>query len=287
MKSPILLTVSACLAYLLFSGYSTGPAFVEGINCTGSFGSQTSCSGGNCHGGSDANTVVDVTIKDIATGTEIMDGRYTPNNTYRVIVSGRASGDFPVFSYQFSASSNSGFNGNGGYFLTGSGVHAVVAGQAEVVEPSNPKNTTNQSGMRYFADSFFWQSPPYGAGEWKIFITGMLANDDASRFGDKNNNYQRSYYPIPAAVNDFGDELTTLIYPNPVRQILNLQLNGAVHGDYHLFVTNSNGQVVYNASRAVNATEERVEIRPDWPAGLYHLRIEKDGKQRTLPFVKL
>lgn len=287
MKRSILLTISGLFAYLIFSGYSVGPAFFESINCTGSFGSQTSCNGGNCHGGNDANTVVDVTIRDIASGAEVMDGRYMPNTTYKVLVSGYAAGNFPVYSYQFSASSTSGFNGKGGYYLAGSGIHAVVAGQAEIVEPNMPKSTFNQGGVRHFADSFFWQSPPWGAGEWKIFITGMLSNDDASRFGDKTNNYQRSYFPIPASVSDFDNDLTTLVYPNPVRGTLHLQLNGAVSGDYNLSVYNSSGQIVYRTVQQMNGAEEKVEIRSDWPAGLYHLRIEKDGKQRSLPFVKL
>jgi len=286
MKKSILIALSSIFCVVLLAGYSNGPAYVAGINATGSFGSTAGCDGSNCHGPKDLNMVVDITIKDVF-GNEVNNSRYTPNAYYRVYVSGYASGNFPIYSYQFSANSATGFNGNGGYFVPAGGLHATTVGQAVVVEPDQPRTTTLAGSSNNYRDSFFWQAPPAGSGEWTIYAAALLGNDNGSRLGDKWMTYSRNFFPNPTSTTDLDNRISTRVFPNPCKNQFSLDLSNAETGTYELAAYDLRGQQIYTGAIAVKTSTHQQTISTDsWAAGLHFLEVRKDGKKRVITIAK-
>ncbi len=220
-------------------------------------------------------------------GNEVVNSRYTPDAYYKVYISGYASGNFPIYSYQFSATRAQGFNLNGGTFVSGSGLHSTVAGGAIVAEPLNPKSTSSVGVNNTFRDSFFWQAPPPNSGEWKLFATALLGNDDGAKSGDKSANYQRSYFPNPVSVEGLDENIVAKIFPNPAKDQLNLELKSTERGTYSATVYNSHGQMIYNQQLHIDVTNYRGAINTSsFVPGTYFLEIKKDGKKRVIPFSK-
>jgi len=286
MKKYVLLLSAGFITYLSITGYTIGPANFAHINCTGSYGSQASCDGSNCHNANDANVVLDITVKDLF-GNTVNNGRYMANAQYKVIVSGhKSSGTYPKFSYSFSAASEFGTGGN--YTQYGLAKNTTVVGQAVIAEPMNPASTTGVGGANNFADSLLWQAPPPGKGKWKLFATALLANDDATRTGDAANHYERTLSPTPTSVTGVEATADVKIIPNPVRNQCNIEIK-STPDNYDMIIYNSAGQLFYKGN--VQVTSDPLKHAVDassWSTGIYYLEImNKNKEKKLLSFVKL
>ena len=285
MKRSLLLIAAAGFFYLSLSSYSLGPGITSpGYNCTGSYGSQNTCDGSNCHGGNSQDVVVDLTIRDMF-GNTVSGSQYFPGATYQIKVSGFASnGSFSKYSYQFSASSA--YGPTGGSFIPTSDLHTAVVGSAIIVEPNQPLNTYDANNS--YADSFLWKAPTTTAwGQWTLYATVLEANDDGTRYGDKANNYQRTLSPVPLSVASISEQTIINVYPNPVKDQATLKFENAQPGDYQVVVYNTQGQILYQHGEHLNAADFQTAINTSsWASGNYYMEILNEGKRRVLPMIK-
>ncbi len=282
MKKPLLLTLLAG-SFIALCSYSGGTAISGGGNCTGSYGSQNSCTGSNCHAGNTTDAVVDIILEDMY-GNVVTGARYFPNVYYKVKIKGYiTNGTFPSYSYQFSASSQTGTNV--GTFVPTSGLHTTTVGTAFIVEPDNEMPTSGAANQ--YADSFLWRSPSAGAGQWTLFATVLGANGDNGPQNDKANNYQRSFNPVPASVSELDAAIRTQVYPNPLKDRLHISLADAPAGNYQFTVFNMLGKVMYRQEHSVNNSLELNIPVTNWAAGGYYLEIGFEGRKRTLQVLKL
>jgi hypothetical protein len=83
----------------------------------------------------------------------------------------------------------------------------------------------------------------------------------------------------PAGVNDFR-ETAVAIYPNPVKDVLNIQ---AVHQVSNVTVHNALGQQVYQATPETVSASLNVEQLQN---GIYSIQIESNGATATKKFIK-
>lgn len=75
------------------------------------------------------------------------------------------------------------------------------------------------------------------------------------------------------------------IYPNPTKDVLNINMPGADFGTSTKFtIYNSIGQVINNVN--VNTQEDLKFNTANYSAGVYFIKIEKEGSVKTLQFIK-
>lgn len=75
------------------------------------------------------------------------------------------------------------------------------------------------------------------------------------------------------------------IYPNPTKDVLNINMPGADFGTSTKFtIYNSIGQVINNVN--VNTQEDLKINTSNYSAGVYFIKIEKEGSVKTLQFIK-
>ena len=82
---------------------------------------------------------------------------------------------------------------------------------------------------------------------------------------------------------DFANPLAkTVLYPNPVSNILNVETNGELPDSYTIY--NSLGQVV--ASAKVTSADNLTINTAAYSGGIYFIRLEKGNQNTTLKFIK-
>lgn len=286
MRKSLLVSAIALGVYILSVGYSQGTATVGGQNRSGSYGSQPSCgdSSLNCHSPNDANMVVDIELRDMG-GNLVNNSRYMPNGFYWVIISGSASGNLPKYGYQFSVQAQS---GSGGSYLPTATRQTAVVGQAVIMEPQNPFNTNSSVGINNnYKDSFLWQAPPASSGQLTLHASALLANDNGSKSGDKTNHYQRSVFPVPAGVNDFDESVQIRVYPNPVQDFLNVQVEATTVGTYTVTVYGMQGATLVKEKMeaGANGYSKRLDLT-SLPSGAYFLEIREGEKAKVISLIR-
>lgn len=77
------------------------------------------------------------------------------------------------------------------------------------------------------------------------------------------------------------------IYPNPVKETLNIMSEGSVSGNYTLTMLNSIGQVVYNRIIALNEEVFQTQIEmQNYTAGFYIVTLESNGVKVSKKIIK-
>ena len=275
------------LCYIILSGYSGGAAF-NSQNCTGSKVSVTSCSGSTgtgCHGtGSGTTCYIRV---DSEGGVQV--GNYVPGMTYTVTVAGANPLNLPKFGFQFTT-------------VKGSGAGETMAG----TYAGFPINVTSNifNGLRFveqtqgidapvpgvYKQSFQWVAPALpGSGIIKMYLTLLAVNgNNFQDAGDVSSNVS-----ITLLERALGSPLTTLAntsitaFPNPVGNMLHLQVADAQPGMYHVYIYDINGRQVAANSALLSGSLESISFSTaDWQPGMYTALIEHDGAARQLSLVK-
>jgi len=84
---------------------------------------------------------------------------------------------------------------------------------------------------------------------------------------------------------DLGLERVRLS-PNPFRENFRLELDVQTSGNCHISIFDAEGRVLQSFSENIAGRWSRRISTAGWPAGLYLVRIEKDGKQLSYPVQK-
>jgi hypothetical protein len=277
-KKLLLFPLVLGLGYFTLVSYNAGPAAGGAGNRTGGPGSSSNtCSAGGCHSAGSSSTIVDIQLKDVATGQQVVDGKYKPLRTYEVTLSVIAAG-FNSFGFQCEAL-NAGGN-DIGVLTAGTGQSLRTAGGKKVVE-----HTARISGS---STTFTWISPAEGAGTVTFHACGNAVDADGSSNGDKPSlPYSVSFSENNTSVGTVDNNVDIVSYPNPFSSKLNVKLENAASGNYTISAYDLRGKIIYQTTEQITNGKLETSINTyKWAASTYFIQVDKDGQKHTSTVVK-
>lgn len=273
-KSILLFTTIAGIFYLSLSSYQNGASLA------GSSKAKDGCGGSGCHTTTSANTVITVVVKEKTSGTTVTE--YEAGKDYTVTI----TGSHPTAAkYGYMVRFTDGSTNQAGTFSnpsSGSKVQAVSGG-ISVVEHSSP--IAASSNM--FTATFDWTAPTAGTGSVAIDAAVNAVNGTGTVLGDEWNTSSQTLAEKNTSVSGVAKNTAVNVYPNPVHNVLNVDLKDNVSGTYELTVLNINGQTIETGTISTNGTSSLQFNTTDWKAGLYIIHLSKDGAQQSIKVQKL
>ena len=184
----ILIPLFGLLAGAIFSSYSSGPAFADGLERSGASGGTPGCGGGGCHSTGSSAAILPMNISLVSGSTPVTS--YTPGMSYNIVITCTytpvVAATLPKFGFQMGAMKGISTSVNAGTWGTlPASTHMTTALGANVVEhsaPLPPFAGTGAAGTIY-AVSVPWTAPAAGTGNVKLY--GVINAVDG--FGSANN----------------------------------------------------------------------------------------------------
>ncbi len=273
-KSILLFTAVAGFLYLSLSSNGAGASL------QGHAKAKDGCSGAGCHGAASTAVTSTIVVKEKSSGTTVTE--YEAGVDYEVTVTGN-SASAVRFGYmtRFVDASTM----QAGTFSNPSSGSKVqlVSGGVSVVEHSSP--IAAAGGM--FTATFDWQAPSAGTGDVTVDLAVNSVNGNGA--ADANDMFSTSNLTLTeknTSVGTIAGGIEVSTYPNPVHSTLNVDLKNAQNGTYQLTVYNIAGQVVANEEVYVNGSASTQLNTSTWKAGLYIIRLSKDGAQQSVKVLK-
>lgn len=277
MKFRTLYTLFAILfVAALFTNFSAGPGASMQDRTGGPFavmagGQPSSCQ--TCHTGTAFNASMAVQLLD--GGTPVT--AYEPGQTYKLRYTvNHGAGSPAVFGFQ-SVVLTSGANANVGTFAAApSGMRVSTFSGRSYVEHSMPRSSNT-----FEID---WTAPAAGTGTIAVYAAGNAANGNGATSGDSGARtvVQFTEAVISSASEDAWPGVSVSVFPNPVQQVLLVDVEMAEAGSLQVSLTNAQGQLVSPAQLVAGggAARHRIDVA-HLPAGLYLLRLT-DGTRSTV-----
>lgn len=224
---------------------------------TGSPGdSGNSCT--TCHTGGSSGFTVAIT-------TDIPNGGYQTNTQYDVTVTSTSSTNTNGFQLTAEKTTD---NSKVGTFAAGTGSRV-----------SGARVTHSGTGQKVW--SFKWTSPATDVGNVKFYAATVSANGDGANGGaDKVALTSTSDFSVLGLAKE--NQLDFTVYPNPVRDDLNIQLpTGTKIAEIAVF--DMSGKLIRNAT--ISAQNTKVNVS-ELSTGVYILKLNSDGKIGSRQFIK-
>ena len=258
------------LSGTLFLGNSGGAGAVQGVDRTGSPVGSGNC--GTCHGGGDfAATLTAQLLKDGAPITE-----YEPGEDYTFRLTINTSNSPERYGFQAVALQGAQNANAGAWDSPPSGFRLTNISNRQYVE-HNSTRTSNVLEIK-------WEAPAAGAGPVRFYAAGNAVNFNGSTSGDSPTSLGDMPLTIAekATSSIFVAKLlpaTIKIYPNPVRDRLNLSIQIKESGRYALRVFDLDGKELQSEFVQLLAGENMEAIAVEnLPAGNY-LVVLSDGER--------
>ena len=203
----------------------------------GSVGSDGTCGNVGCHFQGNFSPTASIQLLD---GSDEVT-EYEPGKAYTVRVS-IVAGDGTPNSYGFQAVPLDGSeNQAGSWSDVGNGQQAVAVDNREYLEHSNSSQDN--------AFESEWTAPELGTGDVTFYAAGIAANNNGTSTGDGTAN--TSLVIAESVVNsvfDVNDGIASVkIFPNPVADMLNLQIDSRINGDFEVRMLDVTGKLVNTA----------------------------------------
>ena len=274
-KSILLFTTIAGIFYLSLSSYNNGASLA------GHAKAKDGCGGAGCHATSSTNTAITVVVKEKSSGNTVTE--YEAGVDYEVTVTGANAS---AAKYGYMARFTDASTMQAGTFSNPSSGSKVqlVSGGVSVVEHSGSIAASSGS----FTATFDWKAPTAGTGNVSIDVAVNAVNGNGiADVGDQWNTTSQTLTEKNTSVGGVAKNSVVSVYPNPVHNVLNVDLKNNVSGTYELTVLNINGQTVETGTISTNGTSSLQFNTTDWKAGLYIIHLSKDGAQQSIKIQKL
>lgn len=281
MKKRLILSIAfAGIASLVFSSFSSGPAYNNLGNRT-----TTGCTGSTCHGGSSPTVQpVMLVIKD---GTTPISS-YTPGQQYTVELTGRnTTGGHLQFGFQAACVRTSN-NLQAGIFSTTTGGIAVrnnIGGLLIVENEVSLTGTVGGTVNNYFA-SFKWIAPPAGTGQvqFNAALCSVNGNLNADT-GDHFNITSTLLTEAVTGVNDVRHKLSLTTYPSPATTTLYLKVAGGFGKNPVVSIYDLTGRMLQQRSIQTGADEAVLNVQ-QLAAGYYVAVLRNEAGSGVMSFQK-
>jgi hypothetical protein len=282
-KKSLLITATAAIVYLTVSSYSGGPAHNGTGNMTGGPGSAGNC--GSCHVGGGGTTTGTIEVRKKSLGpTSTPVTSYVAGETYIITISGgNPTAGLDDFGFQFTALKSSDNTTTGTYSNLGTMVHGFPATNSTLVEHNAPIPKTG--GV--YEISFDWTAPTTTVGGINMYAIINAVNKDVTISGDKPSSTISLALADATSVATVTSEVVVKAYPNPVADVLTIDLNKADAGTYTVLAYTTNGSLVSKAEMNIGPGNYAGSINTSaWAPGLYFVQLQKDGYKHVMPVVK-
>ncbi len=302
MKKKILFTAIAASLSLTISSYHDGPAR-HGYDCTGAelngvgnFANSNGCyfTGNGCHN-TTATTSITVAIELDSAG--IPTTHYMAGHNYTVKITGTPGG---------TSNTHYGFQLNALKGTVSTSSNADAGTWASTGLPANTQKTapgmyTQLTCMEHsathtlsgssFSESFTWTAPAFGTGTISFWGAANFVNgNDTADAADvwNTNHLVINEWAADASVAAVTRAYDVIVYPNPVNNVLYLEMNNAVPGTYSLEVFDVMGRSIARSDIKVSGASNKAAINTsEWAYGTYNVVIERDGVRQVQRVVKL
>ncbi len=297
-KKIVLFTIIAGLAYITLSSSHSGGGAGSGYDCTGAETGLSNGAGCSCHGSS-ATTGISVALELDSMG--IATTHYKRGMTYKVKITGtnNTTTNLPKFGFQI----------------------ASIVGTSTLVTPVNAGtwSTTLPTGTRYtpatatyfvtnmveqsmaltattgtggigttYIDSFSWTAPAAGTGSISFWGVVNAVNGTGSTGGDSwNTTHINIDEWSSVGVKNVENNINVNVYPNPVINVLNINMQDAIPGNYSVDVYDMNGRLIATDIMENNSANTLKSLNTtNWIPGLYQVLISKDGISKVISVTK-
>ena len=249
---------------------------------TGSPG-ETTCQTGGCHSGT-SNTgsgSIEITSSDM-TGWE-----YELGVTYNISVKVKETGK-SIFGLGVEALNTS--NANAGT------LNVTEATRTQLLSAGGRTNLTHTSNGGLSADSstfnFTWTAPSTNIGNVTFYVAGLAGNNNNSDNGDQSYTTTKicTVKSTGVGINKNETNNTFSIFPNPVNDKINIQLNNNTINNASIVVLDLSGKVVNTLATNISLNEN-ADLAFDKPSnlntGVYFLQISNGTYTKTTKMVVL
>ena len=132
-----------------------------------------------------------------------------------------------------------------------------------------------------------WVGPPAGSGPVTFYSCGNGVNGNGMSGGDAAacNTLTLTEDGI-IATNEFEDENTLSVFPNPVNDLLNIESKLPVAGNYAIRIFNQLGQLVTAENRMIQQNEIFQIDASQLPTGVYSILLENEEVKVAKRFLK-
>jgi hypothetical protein len=267
MKRTSLLVSFVLLVSVLFSSYAGGPASNGAGDRTGRANASSTCK--SCHSGTSYGTVTALIAVTDATNTVVTS--YTPGMTYTVTITINKTAGTPAgYGFQWvavKASDNATSAGTPTATQASTAVH--TNGGRQYVEQT-ARITTN-------IVTFNWTAPATGTGSVKMYAVGLgvngNGNDGGTDTGSASSNITLTEMVV--ATDNIAQSISGLkIFPNPVANMLNLQVAATVEGKCTVEIADISGRIVKSQNAILTAGTTTLQMPVDaLITGIYAVRI--------------
>lgn len=282
-KKSLLFTATTAVIYLTISAYSGGPAHNGEGNKTGSPGSASTCA--SCHSGGGGTTtgMIEARVKAHGPSSSPVSS-YAAGETYIITISGgNPTAGLDDFGFQFTALKNSDNTPVGTYSNLGSMVHGFPASSPTLVEHNAP--IPKAGGV--YEISFDWTAPATSEGPITLYGIINAVDKNLQQTGDQPSGTLSLALTDKTSVGSVTSEVVAKIYPNPVADMLTIELDKADAGIYNVQAYSVSGSLVASDEMHIGPGNYAHSLRTsDWTPGMYFVSIQKDGYKHVVPVVK-
>ena len=293
MKQKIILfSTSVCMLGLALSSYNNGPALSSNggliVNGAPVQGAKT-CGQATCHTSASSATAGSFIKMEDTTFGWTADSKsmgYVQGHTYRVTLEG-ANPSYTRWGFQVCALTTSGAKNAGtmAAAMSQTAVRNVTVGTdvINVVEHSSPLVST--SGVKQI--QFYWTAPAATAGSVTLYgiVNAVSGDTPPASTGDQVSAPFNLVLKDATSISEVLAKTEVTVFPNPLRDQLNVSLGNGANGDYTITAFDLNGKKMFEEQYTYGGMPFTYNTS-GWPAGMYHVQILKDGMKHTTPVVK-
>lgn len=231
-------TLCVCIASLLSNSIGRGTASNQGA--TNAPGDGLTCSSSNCHGSSNFDPSVNITISQNGESIDL----YKPGETYDLTVEISASEGTPSrYGFQMTSvvtSDNS-----------GAGTLGDLSDNAKSLTLNNRTYLEHNGFSSVGVFSASWTAPAEGTGQVDIYAAGIAANGNGGTSGDGGATGILTLQEDDLSSIDEVDKPVISVYPNPTTDYLYFDTDIASDLDYEVY--DLEGRVVLTGKTKNNA----------------------------------
>lgn len=290
-KKFLLVPVIAMCAYITMSSYSSG---YTGGNRTGSDAGTVGCGGGGCHSSSASSGIGGLTmgilLDSAGTGTYVT--KYSPGKTYiiRMYGANTTGTSLPKFGFQLSAVKGTGTASSsvGTYPSLPSTMTQTTMGGRVIVGHTSALDAVTVSSIPVDSVNIAWVAPAAGTGTVTMFgVINAVDNNGGATSADKWNNTSATFTELRdvTSVAAIAKTISSVMYPNPVTNTLNIQINNATAGTYQVAAFDFSGKMVINTQVNLQGNVASVDMS-QLPVGMYSVFLEKEGTRTNTTIIK-
>lgn len=243
---------------------------------TGSPGETTCVS---CHN----NTALNTGPGSLTITSNIPNWKYAVGTTYQITVTVTEPSRL-LFGFGCEILRTGNVNA-GNIIITNTAEQQILAfsGKANAVHKKDGGVVTTPGSKSF---TFNWKAPSADSGDVTIYASGIAGINDADETNDNTYSATHIIYSPSSTVGiqNLAAEVNFSVYPNPVKDQLNVSFYNAEAGMTKATLYSINGQKIadlFNEFMPQGAIGKHIPISDNWAKGIYLLKLEKNEGMAT------